>query len=207
MFEIITSFFIATVISFSGSLQLGPVNMHVIQTAINSNFRTSLLVAIGGCIPEIIYCTIAFGGSELIIHNKQWFNYFQIAAIFIFLIIGATALFKKYQSKVIERSGPAPFLSGFILGILNPMLITFWISVITFLHQFNIAVTKTVYTQVAFVLGTAAGAFLLLLTFAIIVTKNKPSFIQNNQERINKILGLIFIILAVIQFLKLILAK
>ncbi len=202
--EIIISFFIATVISFIGSLQLGPVNMSVIQTAMNKSFKASVFVAVGGCIPEIIYCSVAFSGAGIIIRNPQWLNYFQAASVIIFFCLAVFSFRKTAGTSENIKSSSLSFLSGFTLGMLNPLLITFWITIIALLDQYNIPVTKNSLTRIAFAAGTAVGAFLLLLMFAAIVSNNRFTFIQRQQQHINKILGAIFLILAVIQFLKLI---
>ena len=57
--HILIIFFAATLTSFIGSLQLGPVNLFVIDTALNKNKANAYWVALGGVMPEFMYCALA----------------------------------------------------------------------------------------------------------------------------------------------------
>ena len=60
-------------ISFVGSLQLGPVNITVIHTVLKRRLKAGLLVALGGCVPELIYAAAAvWAGMWLEKHPDVW---------------------------------------------------------------------------------------------------------------------------------------
>ncbi len=46
-------------ISFVGSIQVGPVNLTVIQTVLQRRLKDGILVALGGCVPELFYAAAA----------------------------------------------------------------------------------------------------------------------------------------------------
>jgi threonine/homoserine/homoserine lactone efflux protein len=204
MFPIIICFVVAAVISFIGSLQLGPVNLCVIHTAINSNFKSSLMVALGGCLPEIIYASIAFFATEYLLQFKLLVFVFQLFSIALFLCFGVFSFFKINKKANKQNVANSFFIKGFLLGIANPMLITFWLSIILFLNQTSYVYLHTTSVKIAFIFGTAVGAFLLLYSFAIFIRKNRTFFSESATQKLNKTIGILFIILAIIQFLKLI---
>lgn len=55
MREAILLFCISAFASFLGSLQLGPVNLAVIQKTLNKGIKLAFFLAAGGCLPEFIY--------------------------------------------------------------------------------------------------------------------------------------------------------
>ncbi len=94
------------------------------------------------------------------------------------------------------------FASGFIAGMLNPMLYAFWLMIVNLLLAENVIVLDTATHKSAFVIGTAAGAFLLLGCFAWLTQRNRKLLEQTLMGKMNTLVGAIFIILAVIQFIK-----
>ena len=74
MIATVLIFTFSSIVSFFGSLQLGPVNLFVINSTLFRNRKTAYYVAIGGCIPEFIYCALAvFANSYLL--EYQWLIY------------------------------------------------------------------------------------------------------------------------------------
>ncbi|MDQ3051557.1 MAG: hypothetical protein M3Q95_11770 [Bacteroidota bacterium] len=179
------------------------MNLKVIQAAYSYNFKSVMLVAAGGIIPEIIYSSIAVCCSWLLLSNPLLFDVLQFIAIPFFLVTGLIMMTKKNAGvKQQDISGQTLFLDGFLAGALNPMLFTFWLMIITFLTTGNHLTLDSWGNRVAFVLGTAIGAFLLLLLFAVLTLWNKPLLERKLSGNLNKITGLIFIILAIYQFIR-----
>lgn len=203
MSEAVFSFIIATIISFLGSLQLGPVNLNVINTAITTNYKTSIFVAIGGSLPEIIYCTLAFWGADKIISNADYIVYFQTVSFIFFSYIGLHLLIFTSNNHACKKINPGKsVLTGFLLGILNPLLMVYWLGIIAFINQIDNTYLATIQSKTSFIFGTAFGAFLLLMLLAKIAIRTKSSFIQKNQKTINTSLGIFFIILAIVEAFK-----
>jgi len=139
----------ATFISFLGSLQLGPVNLFVINCALFESKRTAFFVAIGGCIPEFIYCALAVFANGYLLEYGGLITAIKIVFIALLIAIGITLYFKK-QSTVIQKyesSAAKPSIKyifkGFSLAILNPQLLLFWIFVQGF--QYHILIQLVFY--------------------------------------------------------------
>ena len=135
MISILLIFIFSCLVSFIGSLQLGPVNLFVINSALHDSKKAAYYIAIGGCLPEFIYCALAvFANSYLL--NYEWLIIsFKIAFIIVLLIVGFVFYFKKQYSIIIKndilaKQKPIQYiLKGFSLAALNPQLLPFWVFV------------------------------------------------------------------------------
>ena len=92
--ELLICFSVAAAISFVGSVQFGPVNLRVIQTACDYNMRSALVVAAGGILPEIIYSSIAIWCSWLLMSNSTLLDTIRLGAVAFFLISGIFMIVK-----------------------------------------------------------------------------------------------------------------
>ena len=95
MFSIILIFCASCLVSFLGSLQLGPVNLFVINSVLFDTKRTALYVALGGCLPEFIYCGLAVYANNYLLQSDTFHFYFKLVFIIILIVIGFVFLFKK----------------------------------------------------------------------------------------------------------------
>lgn len=199
----------SAIISYVASLQLGPVNLRVIQSTIEHNKRYALLVGFGGSLPELLYSGIAFYITELFdfeTFDGKWLSLITLP-VFIFLAIYN---FRKKDTTTEKDPNALPpanhkgFVEGFILAMLNPQLITFWLVIIAFFKTKGLLVDATFTQQSFFVLGTAIGAFVLQLTFIALATKYKDQIMKKMGKNFNKIIGGLFLLLAVVDASKLI---
>jgi threonine/homoserine/homoserine lactone efflux protein len=201
----IVLFFIVAAISFVGSIQIGAVNMAVVQTTLNRNLSAGILVAIGGSIPEFIYSFLALRGLFFIQKNQATLDFLNILIIPVFIVIGLFYLFNKESETVSNKSlngdKKVNFFKGFSLGMLNPQLLPFWFFILVYLDKYFII--NDLSAKYAFVLGTGIGALGILLLFAFTANRFDKQ-IKNFLRRfsMNIIMGAIFIILALIQIIK-----
>lgn len=190
----------ATIISFWGSLQLGPVNVCVIETALALGKRQALMVAAGGIIPELIYSAIAVAGSNIITRNPLVMNIFGWLLIAVLLFLGLYNIFKPYSKKTIKPSSGSGFIKGFFLAILNPQLLPFWLGILVLLKGYVHLDQGTFFSPyIAFIAGTALGAWLLLYMFTRLAIAYKTKLEALLKNNMNKIVGYLFIALALIE--------
>jgi threonine/homoserine/homoserine lactone efflux protein len=195
-------FCLVALISFAGSIQLGGVNLAVIETTLNRNFSAGILVAIGGCIPEFIYSFLALNGLHFIENNKQLLDFLNLLIIPVFLLMGILNLTKKQKTVVVNSNHKnLDFMKGFSLGMLNPQLLPFWFFILVFLGKYF--TISRLSSKLAFVLGTGTGAFILLFSFAYLAQRYHSRITKMFQNYpINRVMGYLFISLAVIQVVK-----
>ena len=198
---ILQAFGIATLISFAGSVQLGPVNFGTIQTALSKDFKSALYFGFGGSLPELLYCGLAFGGANLIAKYDGLEAYLQYGTTVILFVFGIYLLLQKPSEKTDdkpERPGKRKWV-GMTFGLMNPQLFPFWLIVVSNLRSYNILVDDNVFVQAGFVIGTAAGAFLLQYVVALITTKKKDFLYAKLTRNYNQVLGSVIILVAIIQ--------
>ncbi len=202
--EIIISFLAACIISFIGSLQLGPVNLSVIHVAQQRGIKPALTVAAGGILPEIFYTCCALWFSVWFMSNEKIFFLFRVISVPVFLIAGIVIYFRNPAlNRTVQIQHKRLFISGLVTGMFNPMLFTFWFMVINYITARNFILIGKLSNGVAFAMGAAAGAFLLLLLFALIAEKKKSVLSHKLNGSIHKIIGVVFIILAATEGIKL----
>jgi threonine/homoserine/homoserine lactone efflux protein len=196
LFYFIQFFIISGVISFFGSLQLGPVNMSVIYTAINKDHRSAVKMAIGGSLPELFYSAAAFWFSDILQQFPMVMTVINYAIAPIFILVGIFLFFQKVNTENKESNkSKYPFSAGFILGSLNPMLLPFWIFVIEFLRNYHIYADASLSSVLGFIAGTTSGAFLLLYLVAYYIHRKKKEFRKNFLQNANRITGGVFILI------------
>ena len=202
MISILLIFIFSCLVSFIGSLQLGPVNLFVINSALHSGRKTAYYIAIGGCIPEFIYCALAvFANSYLL--NYQWLIIsFKIAFIIVLLIVGFIFYFKKHSSISIKNNTLANqkqmqyILKGFSLAALNPQLLPFWVFVQVYFNSIKFLEIQSNLQKFSYILGAGVGAFILLALLVQIVSKYKQMFLRylNNKYYFKSLSLLLFVI-------------
>jgi threonine/homoserine/homoserine lactone efflux protein len=200
------SFLFAFTVSFLGSVQLGFVNVQVILTAINHGFYKGSIVALGGSIPELFYCFLAFAIQEKI-ENSPFIST-TIPIVSIPLLAGwGFYLYFKPPAKIHKPENRfrkyGLFSSGMFLGFLNPILLAFWIFYIQAAKTWNLNLHLKL-NKLAFILGASFGAFCILLIFAFLGHFFRNHIIKFLGDNIRKIAGILLILMAFIQAIKLI---
>jgi threonine/homoserine/homoserine lactone efflux protein len=200
-----TAFLLSFCISFIGSLQPGPVNIAVISASIQKQYKNALLIAIGGSLPEFIFSYIAFKATNYIVIWHQYFIYFQIIIAILLAIVGVYLWFSK-TNITFKSTNKNGFTLGTILALLNPQLILFWTTVIAYI-QLNNLVGINLFESSSFMLSFCIGATLGAFTLhSILIYISKIYFkisFQSFFKYADKIIALIFVILAFIQIIKL----
>lgn len=203
--EALLFFSLASCISFIGSLQPGPTNMFILQRAAQGHH--TIFASVGGSLPEILYCSLAIWFSSVIEQLQATLIFFRILIILFFLISGIYLLYQKNKKKpspgnVSSHAGKA-FVSAFMIALLNPLLLVFWISILSYLQVYNISPIHSVIHKMAFIAGSAAGAFILLQITAIFAKWIRNRF-SSVQRTINLSIGVLFILLAGKEILQLV---
>lgn len=193
------------IISYLGSVQLGPVNVMVIRYSLHKHFKDALLLAVGGSLPEIIWSLIAIKGNEFISVYPDVLGIILKVSAPLFFIIGIYFFFKKDKpipEKTIRKIYKNPLLLGFSLALFNPLLLPFWIIVLNTYQSYNIYIENASHI-VLFIISTSIGAFLLLYSLIKLIEKYHEKFGEYFQKISNPITGILFIVIALIQALQL----
>lgn len=195
------AFVLATAISFAGSIQLGPVNFGTIRTALQYNKKSAILFGFGGSLPELFYSALAIGSSNFLARYEHLNGYLKYLTIGVLFVFGMYLILQKPTeagngSQL--KKGNHMWL-GMSFGILNPQLYPFWLFVITNLRSNGLLTNESWPVQVAFVIGTAAGAFLLQYLVAVVTSKKRQFVYMKMTKNYNKVLGSILLAVAIFQ--------
>lgn len=216
MIHILSIFLITTLISFCGSIQLGPVNLVIMKEVLGGKRRNGLLIGAGVCIPEFIYSFFALFAAAWLIPRHNLLTTLEWAIVPVMLGLGLFSIFKKEKEEkvpdenaVIKKfSTRKSLVRGIILSALNPQLLPFWLAILVMLNGYPFFNIETLAHRIAFVIGTGAGEFALIALVVWLTAKHREFLLAKMKKwNLNKVFGWLFIALALFQSLKLILLK
>ncbi len=195
-------------ISFVGSLQLGPVNLTVIQTVLQRRLTAGLLVALGGCLPELIYAAAAvWAGMWLEQHPYLW-RILEWVSVPIFILIGVILLRMPKRQEGSIKAGTTKksyLLKGFTLAVLNPQLFPYWLVILVQFQGYKQLNVQLPIEQLAFVTGAALGALGLLFGVAYLTSRYRDKLLEKlGKINLNQALGWVFLGIAFVQIVKLV---
>jgi len=194
----------SVVISFLGTLPIGLITLTIAQRTITQGKNAGMKVALGATIMEFVYTFIAVKALDFFNENVQLNQSIKIASAILFLMVGLYLLFKK-PKKEIEIKGKESyknFIAGLIVGTMNFLIVPFWIFFGLLLESYGMAFED--YSKlVVFSIGSALGAllgFILYIWFSALIKEKLTAVTKYT----NKIFGILFLILSLVQFLQLI---
>ena len=193
-------------ISLSGSLPLGNLNLTAMNIAAGETLKRALWFALGVSLVEVIYLAITLHGISWILSHSRLLYYIQWLNISLLLILAAGCFLPGVKKQGRERNilimnKPNRFLLGLTMSAVNPVQIPFWAGWTTYLlTQYSIKPNTASYNL--FAMAAGVGTLLALLIF-IFAGRRFSALIVANQGKANVIMGLIFIIIAVVQLIKL----
>lgn len=217
--DAVLAFVVAGVISFWGSLQLGLVNVLVIETALTKGKQPARWIALGGVLPEIPYTLLAiFGTSYLDVLNE----YKEITGIVIGLVLLTMGIYylirkaklKHLDDEVNQEERLKPMLKGMALAFANPQLILFWSGILLLIQtgSINFISNKEVMIdfnasgwispKFTFAVGAAVGALAILLIYIRLSDIYRDKLLNLLGDKLGKLVGLFFMVLGSFVILK-----
>ena len=190
-----------------GSIPLGASNIAVINTTIKDNLKTAMKIALSAGLSEVMLSYYALHYNMMVnafFKTNQWI---QIVVALILLGIGSLLLIaKKSKSAKQIRTVKlinSKYLSGFLLGLLNPPVLIYWLVVYGIINKTVVALTSSTALGIliVFFIGVYSGKVLTLFFYGKFSLFMQQKF--NNFSLIfNKITGVLLIIVGLFQFIK-----
>ncbi len=197
-------FFVGLMISLSGSLPLGNLNVTAMHIAVANNTRKALIFAIGVTIVEMLYLGVALKSGSYLSSHQQLILYFRIAAILLLLSM-AIASFLSAGKRAGKTKNPRLEINKFLLGLLmslaNPMPIPFWFGWIIYLIASSV-LKSNLSEDILFITGAGVGTFIALSLFAYTGTR-LSSFMKRHKKIVDIATASLFLMLALYQFIDL----
>ena len=207
-------FITGLLVAIIGALQLGTVNVAVINTTIKENISNALKIVFPAAIGElflIFFAICYFKTIQSFITENSWLEYLIVLILLVLgtiLIFGKKNCIKDEQGECIVTKKSFQFPKeaiGFLLGLFNPTVLIYWLLAISFLS------TKMIFLQLEtaisllflFFLGAFIGKSVTLYTYGKCSNLLKMK-IKGITAIINKVIGSLLLIAGVIQLLKLV---
>jgi len=204
--NLITYLFLGLITAVLGALPLGTTNVAVINTTIKENIHNALKIMYPAAIAEVILVLLAmYYNTKIIgfIDGNIWVQY----SIAVVLLLAGAILFFRRKDAVINNNKPEipKQLLGFILGMVNPAVLIYWILAISFLNKKIIHLDLSIeYTLlILFLVGVFFGKIVTLYGFGKFshLLKLKMNYVS---AKVNQIIGVLLAVVSIIQFVKLI---
>jgi len=192
--------------SFLGSLQLGIVNVSVMDTTLRKGKKAAFYLALGGSFPEILYCSLACSVGSFFAPNALLLDVFRFLVGIVLLFLAfqlwnakKVSLFSIKSDYAFSKSWQN-FLKGFGLASLNPQLLPFWLLVHLSFSSYDFLAFRDYADYIYFILGAGLGAFILLSSLIWLVHTYRKSIQELiSPARYQRILAIIFVIIALQQ--------
>jgi len=198
-----TTFIIAFLFSFIGSIPPGSLNLSVIQLSLDNKLMAAIRFSLAAALIEFPYAFIAVKFEGLITSSPLVLNNFKLIAAMVMILLGIVNLAtysKSSTSKTLEKLKKSGFRKGVVLSILNPLAIPFWIGVTAYLkHQQWVQLSDN-WLITVYVMGISVGTFSLLALLALL-SQYLGSFFRKS-TLIQIIPGVIFLILGLYALLE-----
>lgn len=199
LYVIIRGFAIGVLIS----APMGPIGMLVIQRTLNKGRWPAFATGIGAAISDVLYCLLTGTGLAFIIDFvEQQQVLLQVLGSVVLAIFGVV-LFRKNPSRSLKKKDMPPantywrdIVSGFFLTVSNPLILFF---IIGLFARFNFFLPEfEVYHYISGYLSIAAGALAWWFAITFLVNKMRAHFNVRSLYLINRIIGSLLFIFALV---------
>ena len=197
-------------ISFTGTLPLGTLNVLAAQMAADEGITPALWFSLGALLVEMCYVRLSLVAMSWIRRRQKWIRMLEGLTVITILLL-ALGSFRAAASPghnsgiVIGVVGVSPIprlLTGMLLSAINPLQIPFWFGWSTVLFQKKILLPRNDHYN-AYILGIGLGTFAGHAVF-IFGGRLFINTLSMHQALMNGLIGSIFVVMAVIQAVKLI---
>ena len=193
------------VISFLGSLPLGTLNVAAMQIGIQESIKDAIWFSFGSLLVEMVYVRISLVGIDWVRKQEKLMKVMEwvTLAIIIALAVGSFVAASKgggTAKNIMLQNNMHRFLLGMFMCAINPVQIPFWFGWSTVLFTKKILEPKhSQYNSyiVGIGIGTLAGNCVFIFGGKWMVQR-----IANAQQYLNWVIGGIFALTALIQFIK-----
>lgn len=190
--------------AFIGLIAPGMLNMTAVRMAIEVNRKAALKFAFGAASIVFPQALIALFFANYFVNHPEILSNLTIAAIVVFFVLSIVFFYqarqkKKYTGK--RKRGNFIFMGAF-MSLMNMMAIPFYVGLSTFFESKGYLIMEVPF-MLFFVSGACIGAFSLFAVYVLFskIIIERAQFIARN---INYILSLLFLVLGILSFLKIV---
>jgi threonine/homoserine/homoserine lactone efflux protein len=195
------NFLLAFFFSFIGTIPPGTINLTCVQLGLEKKMGIAWRFAITASVMEYPYAWIAVEFAEWITSSPLVVENMQLITAIVMTVLGILTLWMpSTQSTVTTRISESGYLRGFILSILNPLAIPFWVGTTAYLNSLYWIELSTPLRLHSYLLGVCLGTFAILIMLVYLAKKIGTQFTQNSW--LYRIPGIALIILGIYAFVQ-----
>ncbi|MES2826570.1 MAG: LysE family transporter [Bacteroidota bacterium] len=188
------------------SFLTGPVFFSMIKTSIESGFKAGFALAIGVIFSDIIFISLTIFSSQFVDYNSEYNQYIGIIGGLFLFGIGIYYLVHKVQvnyelSHTIKIRKRGYILKGFLMCLLSPSTLMFWIMVGGII---SVQLHYTMGEKVVFFIVAMATQLSVDCIKTYYAAKLRYRIKEKNIQALNKIAGAVILIFAVRLFVQVI---
>lgn len=177
------------------SLTFGTIFFALIQSSIDNGYKSGLKIAFGVLASDAVLIIIALFGTSFLPKVNHAEQYINFVGGTILLGLGLINLLRKSPKVVYPKSRLGNFVfyfsKGFLLNILNPINFFTWVTVIAYVRGGLKLEGVEMYT---FFVSSQLGIFFAEAVLAVFAHKLKKVISPKVILSINKLTGLVFVI-------------
>ncbi len=197
-------YFVTAIVSYVATIPPGPLSVYIVHTTLQKNIKIALWVALGGILGEMGYTYLAIEGVMIFDKYPTAVFWAQWIIIVLLFIAGFYTFFQKdevIETEKVEVKGRfVSIFKGITLSLLTPALFPFWVIVLLEYKKYDFLTISTFWDKIFFVAGAETGTFLLVYTYAYITERKRNIIFKYlTDNRLNKLMGVLYIGLAVWQ--------
>lgn len=184
---------------------IGPAFFALIQTSVQSGLKAAIFLALGISFSDVIYVLLTNLGISSLLENPAFKFWISVGGAVILIGYGIYTWRKKppvYEEiELDDRTLLVKFwVKGFLLNGLNPFIILFWVSWVSFV---SVNYNYSSYDQRFFFGGLLLTILTSDIAKAVIANKKKHLIHPRWFQRLNKVVSLILILfgLRIVYFL------
>lgn len=191
------------IIGLMVSIPLGPIGIIVIQRTLNRGWLSGFFSGLGAATADLIYAIFAATGFGLILQLVETHvHILQIITFCIIIIIGYAILRKSIKKLKKERSKSSnlftDFISIFLLTFSNPLVVGVFLALFTGAASVEEASLSNI---ILILVGIFLGALLWWFVLTLSVSLFRHKFRFRNLFWINKVTGIVILILGIVGLL------
>ena len=197
-------FMTGMLISFLGTLPMGTLNISAMQISLSDGIRPALYFSAGAVLVEILYVRITLVAMNWFRKHKRLLMGMERLTLVIILALAAssfyTALNPSVKSSPLLSNTVHRFWLGVGMSAVNPLQVPFWFGWSTILATRKLLLPKeslylTYITGIG--IGTIIGHCIFIFGSRLLVER-----LNTRQDAVNMVIGLIFLVTAIIQWIR-----
>jgi L-lysine exporter family protein LysE/ArgO len=175
----------------------GTVFFSLVQNSVDNGYRSGVKIAFGVLVCDVIFVFFAIFGTTLLPAIDGFEKAMAGVGVLFLLILGVANLFKGQPKIAYPKTRFGNFLyyftTGFLLNGLNPVNFISWVTIATYLRS---NLNYTFHQVLVFFAFSLLAVFLTESLIAVFAHKLKRLFTPRAVTVLNKVTGIVFVLIA-----------